>query len=248
MRSYLDMNDALTGTTSGLSRDVYTGQFGSFTAPQPVDPSNFVHISGEETITGKKKFGDNSNHSYFDSDGTLRHVGNATIWDDINVSMVPPAGGGAAPAIIAFNGDTMLDCYAFAGIGAVPDEFHSSLEILHAYKEGSDIHFHIHWYPTDANTGNVKWQLRYTWFNRGTVPPAATTVSSTQATPGVAWQEMTANFVISGAGKTMGSRFVFVLFRDPADAADTYAHQAAVTDMGIHYEKDSEGSNTILTK
>lgn len=170
------------------------------------------------------------------------------LWNDINVSLVPPQGGAAAPAIIPFNGDARLDCYAFSGTNATPDEIHSSLEILHGYKEGSDISFHLHWYPTNTTVGNVKWQLRYTWFNNGTVPGAATTVFSTVATSGTAWLEQNTAITISGAGMKMGSRFVFSLFRDATDAADTYAFRAAVTDMGIHYEIDAVGSRSVALK
>ena len=216
-------------------------------SPYAID-SEVVHIAGAETITGQKKFGTDTDNSTFEADGTLKFNGAATVEDDINISLVPPQGGAAAPAIIAFNGDARLDCYAFSGTNPTPDEVHSSLEILHGYEEGSDISFHLHWYPTDTTLGNVKWQLRYTWFNKSTVPGAAVTVAVVSATSGVAWQEQTTSFSISGAGKTMGSRFVFSIFRDATDAQDTYAHRAAVTDMGVHYEKDTVGSRTTLTK
>lgn len=51
-----------------------------------------------------------------------------------------------------------------------------------------------------------------------------------------------------GAGKTIGSRFVFNLFRDPADAQDTYGADVAITDVGTHYEIDSIGSRQMLIK
>lgn len=221
---------------------------GGYAAPLPVDTSDFVTKSTAQTITGTKKFGTDTDNSTFEADGTLKFNGSATVVDDINMTLVPPAGGGAAPAIIAFNGDARLDCYAFSGTGPTPDEIHSSLEVLHGYKEGSDITMHLHWFPINTTVANVKWQLRYTWFNPGSVPGAATTVTVVSATSGVAWQEQVSAFTISGAGKLMGSRFVYTLFRDAVDAQDTYAFNAAVTDMGIHYEKDTIGSRTTLTK
>jgi len=198
--------------------------------------------------TGTYQHGTAPDYFELEADGTPVLHGDATAWNDINISLVPPQGGAAAPAIIAFNGDANLDCYAFSGTNPTPDEIHSSLEILHDYLEGSDLNFHIHWYPTTAAVGNVKWNLRYTWFNRGTVPGAATTVSVVEATSGVAWQEETSGFTISGAGMTMGSRFVFSIFRDATDPQDTYAANAAVTDTGIHYERDGFGSRQMLVK
>lgn len=194
------------------------------------------------------RFGSSANYTEFTADGTMIFRGEAAVWNDVNISLVPPQGGAAAPAIIAFNGDANLDCYAFSGTNHTPDEVHSSLEVLHGYEEGTDIHFHIHTYPTDANTGDAKLTLRYAWFNRGTVPGAATSVPLVLPMPGVAWQETTFSWIIPGAGKTMGSRFVFSIFRDPTDPQDTYAHNLAFTDAGIHYDIDQVGSREILVK
>jgi hypothetical protein len=66
--------------------------------------------------------------------------------------------------------------------------------------------------------------------------------------PGVAWQETTFASVLSGAGKNMGSRFVYSVFRDTTDVQDTYASNLAVTDMGLHYEIDQIGSREIFVK
>jgi len=174
--------------------------------------------------------------------------GTSTVWNDINTSIIPPAGLLASPTVIAFNGDARLDIYGFSGTAVVPDEIHASLEVLHDYKEGTDIHFHLHWYPTNATVANVKWQFRYSWFNPGTIPPAGQTASVVVATSGVAWQEQTSAIVLSGTGMKMGSRLVYTLFRDAQDAQDTYAFNAAVSDMGIHYEIDTMGSREILVK
>lgn len=197
------------------------------------------------------RFGVTPDYSEFEADGTLVAHGAATVYDDINVSLVAQTSGAATPTSVAFKGDAgagALKCLAFSGTNPTPDEIPSSLEILHGLKEGTDITLHVHWYPTDTTVGNVKWQVRYVWFNRGTVPGAPATATVTQATGGVAWQEETAVFTLSGVGKTMGSRLVFNIFRDAADAADTYAHLAAVTDVGVHYEKDTQGSRTVNTK
>lgn len=178
----------------------------------------------------------------------IKDLRTSSAYNDINISLVPQTSGASVPATIAFNGDTYLKCIAFNGTTANIDALPCSMEVLHDYKEGTDIEFHVHWYPTNATVANVKWQLRYAWFNKGSAVPAGTTVSIVQATSGVAWQEQHAEIVISGTGKTMGSRFVFCLFRDPTDASDTYGANAAVTDMGLHYQRDSLGSRTAEAK
>lgn len=212
-----------------------------------------VTSSADLTYDGTLKaplaqFGTDANHSGFDADGTVHFTGDAAVWDDINISILPPTNAAGVPDVVAFNGDATLLCYSFHGTTTQVHKVASSMEILHGYREGSDIHFHVHWYPSNSTVANVKWILVYTWFNRGTVPGASTTVSSVVATPGVAWQEQTTSWTIDGTGKTMGSRLVFELQRNPAAAEDTYTGGAAVTDMGVHYEIDQVGSREILVK
>ncbi len=198
--------------------------------------------------TGTFQHGTAPDYFELETDGTPVLHGAATVWDDINISILPPTNAAGVPDVVAFNGDATLLCYSFHGTTTSVHKVASSMEILHGYKEGSDIHFHVHWYPTTAGAGNVKWILVYTWFNKGTIPPASTTVTSVVAASGVAWQEQTTSWTISGAGMEHGSRLVFELQRNPADAQDTYTGGAAVTDMGVHYEKDTLGSRQILVK
>ena len=69
------------------------------------------------------------------------------------------------------------------------------------------------------------------------------------AAGGTAWALRRSDFpTISGTNHQIGDRFLFRIFRDPADAADTYGFDAAILDVGIHYEKDTMGSRGITTK
>lgn len=184
-----------------------------------------------------------------ETDGTLVFHDSATTWNDINLSLIPPATGAAAPSVIAINGDARLKCYAFAGGGAVPDEISGSCEILHDYKEESNITPHIHWCPVDANAGDVKFQLRYMWVERNGTFSGGQTISVVLPAPGVAWQEVRSSFpVISGTGHHIGSRFIYNLFRDQTDVQDTYGSNVGVFDFGIHFERDTLGSRGITAK
>lgn len=203
---------------------------------------------GTKLVLGGKYGGTATDYSTFEADGTYKAVGAATTWTDINISGLSLAGGPAAPTAVNVNGSTIL-AYSFSGTNPTPDELHGSLEILHDYKEGSDIVPHVHWAPSTADVGDVKWQLEYMWINSGANFSGSTVISGTTAAGGVAWNERRTNLgTISGAGKTIGSRFAFRLFRDAADAADTYDAGAVLFDIGVHYERDTLGSRQITTK
>jgi hypothetical protein len=201
-----------------------------------------------ETISTPRIFGDGTDNTTVESDGTLKFNGAATNWNDINKSLLPLSTGANVPSIIAVNGATYIKVRAFNGVGTL-NELGEGCEVLHDYKEGTDIQPHLHWAPTTAAAGNVKWQLAYMWVERNGTYGSETVISVTTAAAGVAWQEQRVDFpAISGVGHTIGSRFQFVLFRNPADVADTYAADAAAFDFGLHYERDTIGSRQITAK
>lgn len=206
-----------------------------------------VGVSNAQTLVNKK-LGTGSNNTEFEADGTPKFNGDATNWNDINMSLLPLATGANVPSIIAVNSATYMKVRAFNGVGTL-NELGAGCELLHDYKEGSDIIPHVHWAPTTNGSGNVKWQLAYMWVERDGTFASETVISVTATTPGVAWKEQRSSFpAISGAGKHIGARFHFVLFRNPADAADTYAADAAAFDFGIHYERDTIGSRGVTSK
>lgn len=194
----------------------------------------------------KVSIGVSGGKTRFEADGTPVFEDSATNWNDLNLSINSLAVGATAPANWTITG-TSLVIKAFSGSGPA-ESAHGSLEILHDYKEGSDITPHIHWCPTTTASGDVRWQLEYAWVDNGTIS-TSTTIGVTVAANGVVGKEARTNFpAISGTGRHIGSRFVFRLFRDPAHVADTYGDAAGAFDFGIHYERDTIGSRLITTK
>jgi hypothetical protein len=231
----------------------------------PVLPLGWV---GVESDTSQIKFGNGVNdwntlpyyyptrlgdvlggdYTGIEADGTVRFLGDATVFNDINISGNSLGVGPVAPGTVALVGSGILT-YAFIGTGVQVDELHGSVEILHDYEEGSEIVPHVHWMPTTNDAGNVKWQMEYIWFNRGATAGASATISTVAAAGGTAWVGHISSFPgISGVGMEMGSRFSFRIFRDPADGSDTYEHPVALLDIGIHYEVDTIGSRTVGSK
>lgn len=172
-----------------------------------------------------------------------------SYWNDINLSGLSLGTGGATVPDLITVASTNVKIRGFVGTGVTVQEGWGSLEILHDYKEGTDIIPHIHWLPETNASGDIKWQLEYSWLNGGGTFSTGTTIDVTVAAGGTAWAEKRTNFpTISGTGKTIGSRFLFRLFRNPADAADTFGAYAGLLDFGIHYERDTLGSRGTVTK
>lgn len=195
-----------------------------------------------------QKIGDvaGGNYTEIEADGTLKFVGNATVWEDINlpISACYSAGATALDAVVIGSNNFK----AFNGT-ATAQQVESNIEILHSYKGGSDIVPHMHFLPDTSAAGNIKFSFGYRWFNGGAVMAAETVVPITVNGPFVANTETRVDFAtLSGVGKTIGSRLVWRILRNPSDVADTYTGKAIAIDFGVHYERDTVGSRTIATK
>jgi hypothetical protein len=154
------------------------------------------------------------------------------LWNDINHPASALTLGAAAPDSISILGAGGIKGLGFDG-NATEETVHGSAEILHGYLEGSDIYFHVHWMPTTANAGNVKWQLEYSWQNVDGTFANPTIIDVIDAASGTAWSHQLAAFAV---------------FRDPGDAADTYGDDAALIQVGIHYQIDVYGSRSQIAK
>lgn len=176
-------------------------------------------------------------------------AGGLDKWMDDNFAAISLGIGATPPDSIPMDGGTIY-VRAFDG-NATTEQLFFATEYNHDAKNDADIQFHLHWSPTTAAAGNVKWQLTYKWVNiDGSFAGAETTISVVQAAGGVAWAGNKVGFpTVSGAGMRIGSQIIGRLFRDPGDVADTYGADAAITGtFGIHYVADTDGSRAIGSK
>lgn len=209
---------------------------------------DIVGTTDAQQITNKK-YGGATHYSEFEGDGTLIAHGNARVWKDIDIDLSAQTSGGSVPALIAVNSDPYIQARAFAGTGATVEQLGGSKELIHEMVFGEDIIPHVHWAPTTAAAGDVKWQLRTMLVNRGGVYTGGATTSVTTPSPGVAWQGLRSDFPpISTVGLQAGARVMFTLFRDPADAADTYGAAVIAPNFGVHVPVDMLGTRTVDDK
>lgn len=171
-------------------------------------------------------------------------------WNDIFISSAALGFGAVAPSLISVFPSGGIKMYAFAGNVGI-DELYGGVELLHDWKEGTPIRFHIHWMPTTNAAGNVLWQLEYGWADVGATfsAPVVITPGAAQAAGGVPWANMIFSFGdFDATGKHIGSQLFFRLFRDAGNVLDTYPDPAALIQVGVHYQIDSLGSRNITSK
>jgi len=210
-------------------------------------------------VLGTARFGDDTNQTYIESDGTVRFDGTATVWKDINMgAAVLSRPAASQPTEGNFldegGGDTGITTLAYA----IGEKASGSVEMQHDYKEGSNITFHVHWQGIAAPAGgtdNVQWRLTYVFFRDGTTLDAATIIDTTDTAIDTQYKCYTSRFAAidcstagnNGSGVTIEDQFIFTLERVAA-TSDDYAGDALVATVGVHYEQDTVGSRTISTK
>ena len=207
-----------------------------------------LNVQGNSTQTSDvARLGDpvESNYTSIDSCGTVMFNGEATVYDDLRA----PA---TTISIFGFGTDPDFDA---TNLGYLFDD--SSTEILrvilqlpHAYKEGSDVEIHVHWQPTNTNTGNVRWEVDYKWTNINDTDAGSTTNDFVlDAGDGTAFKHQVASFGgTDGTGKTISSILSVTFSRVGGDASDTYVGDALLKEVDVHYEINTIGSRTVTGK
>ena len=130
-------------------------------------------------------------------------------------------------------------------------------QIPHAYKEGTDLHSHVHWVPeVDGASGEqVCWGLEYIWANQGDTYTTTTLIYGDSQIQGDTFLVEGRHYYtdlgdIDGTGKTISSMLICRIFRDIAGAGgtDDYGDDAGLLEFDFHYQVDALGSSTERSK
>ena len=148
--------------------------------------------------------------------------------------------GATAPTVATVGIFSVLQ---FAGGGVIVDTVYATLHLPIDWAEGTDLTASVHWAPIDGNAGNVKWQM--TWAAVAAEANEVISVAGTDTFIIDATQTLqdemlkSGDMTIAGASLAMHDCIAIKLFRDPADAADTYASAASLIQIEFSYIADN---------
>jgi len=205
------------------------------------DGTNIVTI----TTGGVTQIGGDTDFTKFEADGTMQMNGAATVFDDIILPMSITKKGVTAPTWTAFHGN--LSQYTFA----IGDYVQGSFELLHGYKEGSDIEFHVHIITNGAEASKeVNYELEYWIADMGEASTSTTVVSSGDyaLTNADGHHEYIDIDDITGTGLKIGAVICFLFKRIAIVDGTEPTADPFVVSLGIHYEKDTIGSRQETVK
>jgi hypothetical protein len=131
---------------------------------------------------------------------------------------------------------------AFTGVGIQANYVYCAIHIQHDYMPGTPLYPHVHWsHINAAPSGDVKWNFEYSVSKGHSVGTfgASTTVSKVQTaaaqyTHHIA--EVADGDVIPATNVEADSVVLIRLFRDPSDGADTFADDAYLVAIDLHYK------------
>jgi len=186
-------------------------------------------------------------YTQIEADGFISSKGDARAYIDFNYDpKTLGSTGGNNPDRISLNGSSIEIC-AFSPTTLEECDF--CFEYNHQAAENVDVSMHVHWMPTNTNTGDVVWKIDYIITRAGVATPAQQTITITDTAGGVAWVPQVATFPDIGAGSlNIGDQLHIRFYRDGGNAADTYNADAAVETIGGHARVDGLGSRQISTK
>jgi hypothetical protein len=237
-----DLNDVTApycSTKQFLGCDSITGGWKPITIFDPVDD--------DTNYLDKVNLIPQSIKSDINFDGNILFV--ETYWDDIRVPVSSVKQGILNPATVcALTGNTYVLCFDNLG-SAQEQDVTFLIQVPHNYKFGSQVEAHIHYAPASNTDCNAVWDLEYTSADIWGVFPATniTQVVTIMGNNNINKHLLT-SFGNVGVFNNVSGILAGRLTRRSANALDTCTVQVKLLEIDFHYEIDSIGSRSIVTK
>jgi len=242
--------DAATGTLQTYGAVNFTQTDGAERIDSDADGTLDLYAGTSIDLHQATTIGDGgtTDYSEFETDGTYVAHGAATVWEDIQSSLIgrrlaSVSGGVAynyANNTVTFdpNGDETN----------VNDSVQFNLQLSHKTKADSDFHLHVHFeQPSDSN---YEFTARYRIQNNGSLKTTAwTTISGDYTNNGVyTWGTGTLNQIISLPAIDLTGAGLSDVIQIQFARTDSVSGDIEVTFVDAHYEIDTIGSRTEFSK
>jgi len=195
-------------------------------------------------------FGDGTNVTKFEADGTMAIEGNGTTWDDVAGTI---NGANLSSTAGTADFDWAESCVVFEPSGDITDDgdrIMMNVQIPHATKADSSAELHVHYEQTEAATTPRTFTGKYRLQSNGAAKTTSWTDFSVDTDDGnvLSYTSGTLNQIcelasvdLTGAG--ISSTLQVWLTRSDAESGDVN-----VTFLDIHVETDTLGSRSEYSK
>lgn len=201
-------------------------------------------------LAGLRYGGSGADYSTFESDGTLRFEGAATVWRDIDFPIIIRGTGPNIPSLTTLQGNVTAPQWAVNDYNVCEAQ-----EMIHSWKEESESQWHVHMVTNGLDTTDrwVNWEVEWFWGSFGTAISATTTTSTECLIPANTATKTHLIFEISRPTLTGGKIGAHVWARLRRIANTTPGRNAPTSNpwcsmLQMHVECDTVGSRTITAK
>ena len=198
--------------------------------------------------------GDHIGGLAIEADGTIRLDGAATVFDDMfaDITKVKVQGTGLTinDAELTIDFSSSADLLDYATV---------VYQMSHKWKAESAISPHFHWIQESANVPNFL--IQYRWQRNGGAKTTAWTNYKCNTSNAFTYSTGSLNQITFGttgitppAGYSISDVIQVRILRDTKNdsglfsGADPYTGTAAVSSVDCHYEIDTDGSRSVITK
>ena len=210
------------------------------------DGTNWFADEDLDWLFEKMRVGTPPDYLNINNEGHLTLEGDATVWDDHLVPLTTTKLAGVRDpdyAKVIDDGAGSTGVRAFFFDKNLEEEADFIAQFPHKWKEGSTIYPHMHWLPSDVDTGVVRWGLEYTWASIGATFGNTTLITGDGAGTGTALDHIFTEIGsgIDATGKTHSSILLGRVYRDAG--ADNYNADAIGLEIDFHIEINQIGDN-----
>jgi hypothetical protein len=222
-------------------------------------PQRYVYTDGV-TITGRGSktdpllattpmvFGSSTNYSEFEDDGTLVAHGDATVWQDVDFPIIIRTTGANIPTLVALQGNVLAPQWAVNDFSNCEGQ-----ELIHGWKEGSPIYWHVHLITNGADTTirYLRWEIEWVWANLGA--QLSSTITTDSGDIAIPANTPTKTHILQSissytlVGGHIGGH-IYARLRRIASTGAAPTNNPWCSMLQIHLEIDTIGSRTIANK
>lgn len=180
--------------------------------------------------------------TYAEMDGNFADLAGRTdtAWAMDGIETSVREGVGNPAELLPFIGD--ISAYAYSPTSMM--ESFANWDVPFNWAPGTDLYLAFHWSPGNSTaTGNVRWGIDYTWASVGDTFGSQVTEYYSAAADGTAYKHyQTVSTPFPGEDADYNTRFLLRVFRDGANAADTFPGDAFLIGVDFYYQVNKFGT------
>ena len=193
------------------------------------------------------RIGSTSSYTEFESDGTVKFYGGATVWQDIDFPIIIRTTGANIPSLATLKGNITAPQWAVNDFNVCEGQ-----EMVHQWKEGSEVQWHVHVVTGGTDTADryIRFEVEWTWagFNAA-LPTTTVTTSADLKIPANTADRTHLIFEVAKVtfAGTIGSH-VWARLKRVAAVGTAPTANPFCSMLQMHIECDTVGSRSISSK